>query len=178
MKIETGFSFELDTKAINDAGEFEGYASIFDKADAGRDVVRKGAFAKSLAARPANKVKMLRGHDALEPIGIWLSLAEDTKGLNVRGRLILETSRGRETHALMKAGALDGLSIGYRTKKDSFDRVKGLRYLEEVDVPEISVVTFPMMPDAMISAVKHVDPEHARAVVAALNRATSALRAL
>jgi len=179
MKIESGFALELDTKAVSDGGEFEGYASLWGKVDLGRDVVRKGAFTKSLTKRPANKVKMLRQHFMDEPIGVWLAISEDSKGLHVKGRLIRETSKGAETYALMKEGALDGLSIGYRTLKDTIDRQKGLRYLDEVDLREISIVTFPMLPDATVSAVKgEHDPERARSIVAALNRATAALRSL
>lgn len=175
---EFGFTFELDVKAVTDEGEFVGYASIFGNEDLGRDVVVNGAFTKSLKRRPVDRVKMLRGHDTQEPIGVWLDLAEDARGLKAKGRLILETTKGRETHALMKAGALDGLSIGFRTLKDRFDRAKGIRFVEEVDLIEISIVTFPMNPRATVSAVKgNSATEHARALVRAINRATEALRA-
>lgn len=178
MNKEAGFLFlEIDTKAVSDQGEFDGYAAIFGNEDLGRDVIMRGAFEKSLQRRPAAKVKMLRQHDPDEPIGIWLDLAEDKKGLRAKGKLILETVKGRETHALMRAGALDGLSIGFRTLKDHFDRAKGVRFLDEVDLPEISVVTFPMNPRAAVSAVKHADPDRARAIVAACNRTIEALRA-
>lgn len=174
---EFGLSFELDVKAISEQGEFTGYGAVFSNQDMGRDVIMPGAFTKSLQQRPAGKVKMLFQHDPSEPIGIWLDLAEDQKGLRAKGKLILETTKGRETHALMKAGALDGLSIGFRTIKDHFDRAKGVRYLDEVDVPEISIVTFPLNPRATVSTVKGHDPERARALVAAINRAKEALRA-
>jgi HK97 family phage prohead protease len=176
MTTELGVAFELDTKAVTDEGEFVGYGAVFNNEDLGRDIVVPGAFAKSIASRPANKVKMLRGHDTSEPIGIWLDLAEDAKGLRAKGKLILQTTLGRETHALMRAGALDGLSIGFRTVKDRYDRAKGVRYLEELDVPEISVVTFPMNPRATISTVKSEEAERARALVRAITRATEALR--
>ena len=179
MTIESGIGFELDTKAVSDAGVFEGYASVFDRMDLGRDVVRPKAFAKSLTERPAGKIKMLRQHHSEEPIGMWSALAEDSRGLHAKGQLILDTVKGRETYALMKAGALDGLSIGFRTRRHTYDQTKKLRYLEDVDLHEISIVTFPMMPDATISAVKfNDDPERAREIVAALNRATAALRSL
>ena len=177
MKNEFGFVLDLDVKAISAEGEFAGYAAIFNNEDLGRDVIMPNAFTKSLQRRPAGKVKMLRQHDSDEPIGIWLDLAEDNKGLRAKGKLILETVKGRETHALMRAGALDGLSIGFRTVKDRFDRAKGIRYLEEIDVPEISIVTFPLNPRATVSTVKGHDPERARALVAAINRAKEALRA-
>ena len=177
MKPEWGFAFDLDTKAISDEGEFSGYAAIFGNEDLGRDIIVKGAFAKSLTRRPAAKVKMLRQHDPEEPIGVWLDLVEDSKGLRAKGKLILDTVKGRETLALMRAGALDGLSIGFRTIKDRFDRAKGIRFVEEVDVPEISIVTFPMNPRATVATVKSHDTGSARALVQAINRATEALKA-
>lgn len=177
MKSEWGFALDIDVKAITDEGIFDGYAAVFNNEDLGRDVILPNAFTKSLQRRPAGKVKMLRQHDAEEPIGVWLDLIEDKKGLRAKGKLILDTVKGRETYALMRAGALDGLSIGFRTVKDRFDRAKGIRYLEEVDVPEISVVTFPLNPRATVSTVKGHDPERARALVSAINRAKEALRA-
>jgi Escherichia/Staphylococcus phage prohead protease len=177
MKNEWGFALDLDVKAITEEGEFTGHAAVFNNEDLGRDVILPGAFAKSLTRRPAGKVKMLRQHDPEEPIGIWLDLAEDKKGLRAKGKLILDTVKGRETYALMRAGALDGLSIGFRTVKDRFDRAKGVRYLEELDVPEISIVTFPLNPRATVSTVKGHDTERARALVQAINRAKEALRA-
>jgi HK97 family phage prohead protease len=176
MKIETGLALEIDTKAVSDSGEFEGYASRFNQVDQGRDIVRPGAFAKSLANRPAGKVRMLRGHSTDEPIGVWIDLAEDSQGLRVKGRLIRETVKGAETYALMKEGALDGLSIGYRTVRDTFDRQKKLRFLEEVDLREISVVVFPMLESARVSTVKG-EPDEQLAVVNAIRRWEAALRA-
>ncbi|HQS18786.1 HK97 family phage prohead protease [Reyranella sp.] len=176
MTKETGFELELDVKAVTAEGEFEGYASIFGNEDYGRDIMVAGAFTKSLARRPAGKVKLLRQHYTDEPIGIWTDLVEDSRGLKGRGKLILDTVKGRETHALMRAGALDGLSIGFRTLKDRFDRQKGVRFIEEVDLVEISVVTFPANPKAVVSAVKSQDTERARAFVLAIKRVEEALR--
>ncbi|MEJ0097866.1 MAG: HK97 family phage prohead protease [Bauldia sp.] len=177
MKSEFGFLIDIDTKAVSDEGDFAGYAAVFNNIDFGNDVIEPGAFAKSLASRPAGKVRMLFQHDPSVPIGVWTDLSEDSKGLKAKGKLILETTKGRETHALMKAGAIDGLSIGFRSLKDRFDRAKGIRYLQELDVPEISVVTFPMNSRATVSAVKHQDPDRARAIVEACNRAMEALKA-
>jgi HK97 family phage prohead protease len=171
-KKETGEYFEFDVKAISEDGTFTGYASLFGVEDLGRDVVQAGAFTKSLKSKPASKVKMLRGHDTSEPIGVWDSIVEDARGLKVTGRLILTTVKGRETYELMKAGALDGMSIGYRTKKDSHDRKKNVRLLQELELHEISIVTFPMLPTATISRVKNSDFSR---LVAAINRATQAL---
>lgn len=166
----------LDVKAVAEDGTFEGYASVFDVADLGRDVVKPGAFRRSLAGRGAAKVKMLRQHRPDEPIGVWTDLREDAKGLRATGRLVLDTVAGRETHALMKAGALDGLSIGYRTRRHSIDQAKGLRLLHDVELVEISVVTFPMNAAATVSAVKNLHPaERAHEIAAAIHRARAAL---
>jgi HK97 family phage prohead protease len=171
-----GATVEFDIKAVGEDGTFTGYAATFGNEDLGKDVVVSGAFSKSLARRPALKVKMLRSHDPSEPIGVWTELKEDSRGLLAKGKLILDTVKGAETYALMKAGALDALSIGYRTLKDRFDRVKGLRFIEEADLFEVSVVTFPMNPRAAVSAVKGLDPDRAGEFVRALQRATAALR--
>lgn len=166
-------ALELDLKSVNDAGEFEGVAAAFGNVDQGRDIIVKGAFAKSIASRPAPKVKMLYQHRPDQPIGVWTSLAETSKGLMAKGRLILESALGREVHALMKAGAIDGLSVGYRTLKDEYDRVKSVRKLLELDLREISIVTFPMNESAAVTAVKNSD---AARIVAALRKATATLR--
>jgi HK97 family phage prohead protease len=169
---ETGNCFELDIKTIAEDGTFTGYASLFGVTDLGGDSVQPGAFTKSLKSKPAAKVKMLRGHDTSEPIGIWESLVEDSRGLKATGRLILDTVKGRETYSLLKAGALDGLSIGYRTKKEPFDRTKNIRLLKELDLYEVSICTFPMLPSATISRVKQTDFFR---LVTAINRPTAAL---
>src|SRR5690349_20522687 len=96
-------------------GLFSGYASLFGVPDLGRDVVAPGAFAETLRARGPGGVRMLWQHDPAEPIGRWLSLAEDARGLRVEGCLNLAVQRAREIDALMREGAVDGLSIGFRT---------------------------------------------------------------
>lgn len=169
---ETGGCFEFDVKAISEDGTFSGYASLFGVTDLGGDSVQPGAFTKSLKIKPAAKIKMLRGHDTTEPIGVWTHIEEDARGLKATGRLILDTVKGRETYALLKAGALDGLSIGYRTKKETFDRKNNVRMLNELDLFEISVVTFPMLTTATISRVKSTDFSR---LVNAINCATQAL---
>lgn len=174
IKLETGI-VHLDTKAVGDDGTFHGYASLFGVTDLGRDVVSRGAFTKSLAQRPASRVKMLREHDQSEPIGVWAEITEDTKGLRVSGKLVLDTVKGKETHALLKAGALDGLSIGYRTKSARLDKAKGVRLLDEVELHEISVVTFPMLPAATVEAVKSNGSTDFRALVDAINSARKSL---
>jgi len=146
----------FECRKLSDTGQFEGYASLFGAEDLGRDVVRKGAFTKSLAQRGAEGVKLLFQHDPAEPIGVWDRVQEDQNGLHVQGRLLMEVARAREVHALMKAGALDGLSIGFHTKRARTDRKTGHRHLLEVDLWEISIVTFPMHPDARIRSVKRM----------------------
>ena len=130
-------------------GHFSGYASLFGVPDLGRDIVAPGAFAASIARRGAAGVRMLWQHDPAEPIGAWLSLREDSKGLRVVGRLNLAVQRAREIDALMRDGALDGLSIGFRVVRASPER-SGRRLLA-VDLWEISVVTFPLQPEARAS---------------------------
>ena len=130
-------------------GHFTGYASLFGVPDLGRDTVAPGAFAASLARRGAAGVRMLWQHDPAEPIGSWLSLKEDGRGLRVAGRLNLAVQRAREIDALMREGALDGLSIGFRVVRASPER--GGRRLLAVDLWEVSLVTFPLQPDARVT---------------------------
>jgi len=130
-----------------------GYASLFGKADQGGDVVQKGAYAaslKRLAAR-GGRVKMLWQHDPAHPIGVWDEVREDATGLWVKGRILTEVEKGREAAALVAAGAIDGLSIGYRTVKAERDG-KGQRLLSELELWEVSLVTFPMLPEARVEA--------------------------
>lgn len=121
-----------------------------------------GAFRESLATRGARGVKLLFQHDPNEPIGVWLELAEDARGLFAKGRLMPEVTRAREVLSLMRAGALDGLSIGFRTVQGRTDPASGVRRLDKIDLWEISVVTFPMLPDARVSAVKRHAKGNAR----------------
>jgi HK97 family phage prohead protease len=144
----------LDLKSVGDDGTFEGYASLFNREDSGRDIVLSGAFRDSLAQRGAAGVRMLFQHNPSEPIGVWQTLTEDAKGLFARGRLMHDVSRAREVLSLMRAGAIDGLSIGFKAIRSRRDRTSGIRRLEKVDLWEISIVTFPMLSDARISTHK------------------------
>ena len=137
--------------AASESGVFEGYASLFDVEDTGRDIVLPGAFRDTLRARGASGIRMLYQHDATQPIGVWQSIVEDARGLKVRGRLMLEVARAREVLALMRGGALDGLSIGFRAVGGRRDARSGLRRLAAVDLWEISLVTFPMQPGARVT---------------------------
>lgn len=142
--------------AVDDSGTFEGYASLFNREDLGRDIILPGAFRASLARRGSQGIRMLYQHDPAQPIGVWLSIAEDARGLRVKGRLVPDVARAREILALMRSGALDGLSIGYRAVKAMRDAKTGIRRLTEIDLWEISIVTFPMLPDARIARVKRL----------------------
>ncbi len=156
-EVETKLiQFDFDCKAEEELGEFTGYGSIFGNKDLGNDVVEAGAFSKSLRKRKAKQVKMLWQHKMDEPIGVFDKIAEDGEGLAVKGRLALGTQRGKEAYELMKMGALDGLSIGYKADPDKqdYDKRNRRRKLKEIDLMEISLVTFPMNPKARVSAVK------------------------
>lgn len=161
--------------AIGTDGTFEGYASLFDLPDLGRDVVRPGAFAASIAKRGTSGIKLLWQHQAAQPIGTWLEIREDARGLFVRGKLNLEVARARELLALVREGAVDGLSIGYRAEKARTDRKSGLRQLLQVDLWEISLVTFPMLPQARVTAVKHA-AFRSKNLLDSIRNATRAMR--
>lgn len=155
---------KFDIKALHgddeeEKGVFQGYGSIFGNKDLGNDVVMQGAFAKSIGKKGAKAVKMLYQHRPDEPIGVFDEIIEDSRGLKVKGRLAMGTQRGREVYELMKMGALDGLSIGYRVspKGADYDDRGKRRLLKEVDLMEISAVTFPMNPKARVAAVKGAD---------------------
>lgn len=148
-------------------GVFEGYASIFgEPPDAVGDVMAPGAFAASLAEfRAAGRAPlMLWQHDTTEPIGRWLELEEDARGLRVKGGLVLETARGREAHALMKAGAVDGLSIGFRTR-EAGRRSGGGRIIRRVELFEISLVSIPAATAARVASVKSANAQTVETVM-------------
>jgi HK97 family phage prohead protease len=139
---------------VGDDGVIEGYASLFGEVDQARDMVMAGAFAQTLRLRGVRRVPMLFQHDPAEPIGIWLELREDGRGLFARGKLIPDVVRAREVLALLRAGASDGLSIGFRTVKGRIDPKTRIRKLDAVDLWEISIVTFPLLAGARVRAVK------------------------
>ena len=147
----------LSTLRTDDGAElgvFEGLASTFGAPDLSGDVIEPGAFRASLQ-RPRG-VKMLWQHDPRAPIGVWDRIAETGAGLSVKGRLVLDVQQAREALALLRAGALDALSIGFSVPKGgwTFDRDTAVRRLNRIDLWEISVVTFPANPEARIARVK------------------------
>jgi hypothetical protein len=151
--LETKFARFGDAIAVQDGHKIEGYASLFGACDQSGDVVSKGAYAASLKAMAADgrRVKMLWQHDPAHPIGVWDEVREDGRGLWVKGRLLPQVAKGREAARLIAAGAIDGLSIGYRTLRATKND-KGQRLLTELELWEVSLVTFPMLPSARVVA--------------------------
>ena len=138
---------KIDTILPSDSETMiEGYASLFHHPDQGRDIVMPGAYSKSLkkSAKAQKKVPMLWQHDPTQPIGVWDSVIEDNHGLYVKGRLLHEVAKGKEAAILIKNHVIDGLSIGYQTHR-SRKSSEGFRLLLELDLWEISLVTFPML---------------------------------
>lgn len=154
--------FGFDIKQVSDDGRFEGYASVAGNVDRGGDIVEPGAFRASLDkyASRGKMPKLLFQHDPSKVIGVWETLREDDKGLHGFGRLIKDTQLGAETHALMKAGAIDGLSIGYTIAEDGAEFEgpnSSIRRLRKLNLWEVSVVTFPMNEEATITHVKRLE---------------------
>ena len=135
-------------------GVFVGYASLFGRRDGQGDIVLPGAFAASLNRRQPADVRMLFQHNPSEPIGTWVEMLEDERGLRVTGRLDTNVQRGRELLSLLESRGLDGLSIGFKTVTARRDRTTGARLLTQVELWEISLVTFPMLAGARVSEVK------------------------
>jgi hypothetical protein len=156
--------FELKREPDQD-GTIEGYASIFDVVDSGMDVVAPGAFRKSIGS--GRKVRMLWQHDLGEPIGVWDELREDDRGLYVKGRISKEVRRGAEAMALFRMGAMDSLSIGYRTISAEPEGGGRVRKITEAELWEVSAVTIPMNEHA-IASVKSIDWNNKRDIEAGL----------
>ena len=153
-------SLVLEVKAIGENGTFEGYAAVFGNVDAWGDVITPGAFKKTLATHKKSKTKpvMLWQHDSRQPIGVWDEMKEDDTGLLAKGNLLVhDVEKSREAYALLKAGAISGLSIGYFARDYSRDQKTGIRTLKEVELLEASLVTFPANEKAQVTAVKSAD---------------------
>jgi uncharacterized protein len=155
------------------SGVFTGYASLFDRRDSQGDTVMAGAFTKSLKAKGPDGIRMLFQHNPAEPVGTWIELWEDARGLKVRGRLNKDVQRGRELLSLLEAGGLDGLSIGFKTIRARKDRASATRQLLEIDLWEISLVTFPMLDGARVSTVKSRAWTHAEGFFSLGNKTTT-----
>lgn len=152
--------FGLELKSLDQQGRFAGYASVFDYIDTQRDVIVRGAFSKTLNGRIHN-IKLLWQHQQDEPIGIFDRIFEDERGLYVEGRLLLTVQRAKEAYVLLKESAISGLSIGYSPIRYHIDDESGVRYLSEVDLWEVSLVTFPANEAANVTVIKHFDPHTA-----------------
>ena len=155
MKMTAHFSLpsHQTTKGI-----FSGYASFFEIIDQKRDQSAKGAFTKTLKAWQllGKKPKMLWQHEPKEPIGLWTSLQQDNKGLFVEGRLALGLPKANEAYILLKEGILDGLSIGFRTVESIYDQENKTRILLDIDLLEISLVTFGANSKATVHQIKAI----------------------
>ena len=154
MKLVKRLPLDAACVAIDEeTGVIQGYGSIFGNKDQGGDIVVKGAFSNTLKERPS--IKMFWGHDEKSvPIGVWEEAKEDAKGLMMKGRLFLDTERGREVHVALKNGAIDGLSIGYSIVKSK--NTKAGFELLELKLFEVSVVNFPMNEQATVETVKSI----------------------
>ena len=148
---QASIEFKADSKKD---GHFEGYASVFGNKDHGWDIMEPGAFTASVATRGSKGVKMLWQHDTRVIIGVWDDMVEDTHGLHVKGRLLLDLDKAKEAWILVKESQLDSLSIGYKTEDDTWDETANARRLKKVDLREISLVTFAMNELALIDRVK------------------------
>lgn len=160
---------------IDANGRFAGYASVFGRLDEGGDMVMPGAFARSLVQRGREAIRMLFQHDPKEPIGRWETVAEDGFGLWVEGRLTAGVPRADALRRLIEARAIDGLSIGFRTVRSSREATSGHRRLWQIDLWEISIVTFPMLDAARIAASSPSPASDGR-LIRSLDAAITALR--
>ena len=147
------FAKSLDITDDGDFGYFKGYAITWDNIDRIGDVAVKGCFEETLKDEK-KKIVMNWQHNYDETIGSYPVIKEDDKGLYVEGRINLGTARGKEAYALLKAGDIDGLSIGYSIAEDGFDIRDGIRYLTKLDLYEISLVSTPCNPQALVDSVK------------------------
>lgn len=150
---------ELEVKSLSDQGVFEGYGSVFGNVDSYGDVVETGAFKNFLDKNKSNAVKMLWQHNTNEPIGVYEHIAENDKGLYVKGRLLIDDiAKAKEAYALLKAGAINGLSIGFTVDNGGYEISKnGTRHLKSLSLWEVSLVTFPANQRAKVANVKAQD---------------------
>ncbi len=147
-KISVPFS----TKGLSNEGYFSGYASVFNVADQHKDIILSGAFEKTLKSK--KDIKLLWQHNFSEPIGIIEEIYEDAIGLFIKAKLLLDVQKGKESYSLMKSGAVDGLSIGFSVIESHYDAKTKCRILSEIELWEVSLVTFPANEEATISEIK------------------------
>ena len=147
----------FDVQDVDESGAITGYGSVFGVVDGGGDVVMPGAFKKSLAARGDKPIPILWNHFDSFPVGKWTQIEEDERGLKLSGRFTMKSAKAQEIHALAMDSVISGLSIGYRTIDAEKSETTGVRRLKELDLWEVSIVTFPMLEDAQIESVKNDD---------------------
>jgi HK97 family phage prohead protease len=160
MTVQRKHAVHFEVKTINDDGFFSGYGSVYDVEDSYKEVVKPGAFRKSLAdwKKKGKLPVMLWQHDSSQPIGIYTVMREDEHGLYVEGRLLIDSvAQAKEAHALLKVGAIGGLSIGFVTRRSEMNNDTRVRSLIEIDLWEVSLVTFPANQQAGITLVKSAD---------------------
>lgn len=157
MKTKIGMPV-LQIKEFAENGQFSGYGSIFGNVDSYGDVVMPGAFKRTLADHRRRKTmpKLFWQHDPSRPIGSWTNMEEDHIGLKVEGRLNMDVQQGREAYALLKAGDIDGLSIGYRVEKSEADETGELLHLKELKLIEVSVVSLGANDRALVGDIKSI----------------------
>jgi HK97 family phage prohead protease len=175
MRERKRMAYAMKARSLDDDGRFAGYASVFDIVDNQRDIMLKGAFV-GVMKKGAGAVKLLWQHQPDEPIGVFEKIFEDKFGLYVEGRLLLDVQKAKEAHALLKAGAVSGLSIGYSPVRYKIDGKTGVRLLAEVDLFEVSLVTFPANSAATVTVVKADANKELAALTSALDRAVHVLR--
>lgn len=176
MELEKKYCAGETGMIVTDGHVVSGYASLFGLTDQGGDAVQPGAYKGSLERLVARggRVKMLWQHDPAQPIGVWDEVHEDAKGLWVKGRILTDLDKGREAATLIEAGAIDGLSIGYRTVRA--EKATHGRKLTELELWEVSLVTFPMLTEARVDGTKGDRP--ADAALRELSEAFTAAREL
>lgn len=147
-------AFPLETKALSPAGEIEGLAAAFGNLDSYRDRIMPGAFAKTLKGR-LHPLPMLFSHDMSRPVGAWTSLAETEAGLVAKGKITLDAVDGKSAYALVRDGAITGLSIGFITKATQPSK-NSERWIKEIELLEVSLVAIPANDAARITSVKSI----------------------
>ena len=143
--------FNFNVKKIDSEGFFAGYASVFGVLDSQKDIILEGAFKNAIVN---NDIKLLWQHKVDSPIGNILSLEEDSYGLFVEAKLLLDIEKGKEAYSLLKSGSINSMSIGYKINDVEYDDFTGVRFIKDVDLFEISLVTFPANQDAVVTSVK------------------------
>jgi HK97 family phage prohead protease len=180
MLQQSAKTLQFEIKSLNEDGTFAGYASVFNVLDSQRDIIKVGAFSQTIKGR-ISEIKLLWQHNMSEPIGTIEELKEDSQGLYIRAKLLLgEIARANEAYALIKAGVVKGLSIGYSPVRYRYDTPNRIRYISQVDLWEVSLVTYPANPKAQITVLKsdHLKQNHNQdnvALLGAINRAITIL---